>query len=80
MAESISKLIIDYGGKEYEFAGGGGTPGPESVGHNELKDDAVDTNNIVDGGVQMDDLNEDVKEKMTHTYDAEGEGIKLGGL
>jgi hypothetical protein len=28
----------------------------------------------------MEDLNEDVKKNMTHTYDAENEGIKLGGL
>jgi hypothetical protein len=70
MAESISKLIIDYNGKEYEFAGGGGTPGPNTVG----------TEQIIDDSVEMEDLNEDVKKNMTHTYDAENEGIKLGGL
>ena len=77
--EKISKIIIDMGGKEYEFNGGGGV-GPESVGHDELKDDSVDTNNIVDGSVQMQDLNDGVKKNMTHSYDPENEGIRLGGL
>ena len=79
MAEQINKIIIETGGKEYEFSGGG-VPAPDSVGHDELKDDSVDTNNIVDGSVQMDDLHEDVKKNMIHSYDAENEGIRLGGL
>lgn len=78
MAEQINKIIIETGGKEYEFSGGG--VGPSSVGHDELKNDSVDTNNIVDGSVQMDDLNDGVKKNMTHSYDAENEGIRLGGL
>jgi hypothetical protein len=70
--ETISKLIIEMGGKEYELDGGGGgsQPGPNTVGSVELKDD----------GVMMEDLNTEVKEKMTHIYDSENEGIVLGGL
>ena len=76
----INEIVIKTGGDEYVFTGGGGQPGPDSVGHEELKDDSVDTNNIVDGSVQMQDLNNEVKDKMTHSYDAEEEGIRLGGI
>lgn len=70
MAETMTKLIIDVAGKEYEIAAGGGIPAPNSVG----------TEQIIDDSVEMDDLNEEVKKNMTHSYDAEGEGIRLGGL
>lgn len=45
-----------------------------------VPDNAVGSAQIEDGSVQMDDLNDSVKEKMHHTYDEEGEGIRLGGL
>lgn len=71
MAETIDKIIFDINGQEYEFAGGGGgTPGPDTVG----------TEQIIDGAVELEDLNTDVKDKMTNHYDAQGEGIVLGGL
>lgn len=71
MAEQFNKIIIETGGKEYEFSGGGGgTPAPNSVGTEQIKDDSV----------EMQDLNEDVKKNMTHSYDAESEGIRLGGI
>ena len=51
----INKLIIETGGNEYEFdGGGGGQPGPDSVGTEEIKD----------GAVIMDDLNQSVKDTM----------------
>ena len=68
--EKISKIIIETGGKEYEFSGGGGIPAPNSVG----------TEQIIDDSVEMQDLHEDVKKNMTHSYDPENEGIRLGGL
>lgn len=69
MAEKISKLIIETGGKEYEFDGGGGTPGPNTVG----------TEQIIDGAVEEQDLHEDVKDRMTVTHDASTGGLRLGG-
>jgi len=66
----VSKLILDWGGNSYVISGGGGgQPGPNTVG----------TEQIIDGAVEEQDLNEDVKEKMTHAYDAQNEGIKIGG-
>lgn len=72
----VSKIIIEFGGNEYEFSGGSGglTPGVP------IPADTVDTNAIVDGAVEMEDLNDDVKNKMTHSYDSAGEGIVLGGI
>ena len=74
MAETqkINKLIIETGGVEYELDGGGGS-GP-------LGPDTVGTDQIIDGSVETEDLNKDVIDKMTHSYDAEGEGIKIGGF
>lgn len=46
----------------------------------EIPEGSVGSKEIEDGSVQMDDLNDSVKEKMHHTYDEEGEGIKLGGV
>lgn len=48
----------------------GGDPGPDSVGTEQIKD----------GAIEMEDLNTEVKDKMTNHYDAQGEGIVLGGL
>lgn len=66
----INQLIMRWGGNEYVFAGGGGQPGPNTVG----------TEQIIDGAVEPEDLNEDVIERMTHSYDSENEGIKIGGF
>lgn len=65
--------------KPQEGGGGGGGLGPHTVGHEELKTDSVDTDNIVDGSVQEQDLHDDVKDRMTITYDDEDEGIRFGG-
>lgn len=69
--ETISKLIIVMGGKEYELDGGGGgvIPGPNTVG----------TEQIIDGAVEEQDLHEDVKDRMTVTHDASTGGLRLGG-
>lgn len=49
---------------------GGGQPGPDSVG----------TDEIVDGSIQSQDMSDDVRNRLTPKYDEQGEGIKLGGL
>ena len=70
MAETIDKIIFDINGQEYEFAGGGGgQPGPDTVG----------TDQIIDGAVQEQDLNDSVKDRMTVTHDASTGGLRLGG-
>lgn len=66
----ITSLTIDMDGVDYVMDGSGGTPGPDTVG----------TEQIIDGAVEMEDLNDDVKKNMTHSYDSEDEGIVLGGL
>jgi len=63
----INKIIIEIDGDEYEFAGGGGQPGPDSVGTEELKD----------GAVEMQDLHDDVKEKIQKTYDEDDETLHM---
>ena len=68
MAE-ITKLIIESGDKEYSFTGGGGSLAPNSVGTEELKD----------GAVEMQDLHEDVKNAMTDHYDASRETLFING-
>ena len=75
--ETIKKIIIEAGGKEYQLAAGEGgtiTPGVP------IPHDTVDSQSIFDGAVEMEDLNEDVKDKFVHSYDAENEGIRLGGI
>ena len=42
--------------------------------------DTVDTDSIIDGSVQSQDMSDDVRNRLTPKYDEEGEGIKLGGL
>lgn len=56
----ISKIIIEAGGDEYVFEGSGGsiTPGVP------IPADTVDTEAIIDGAVEMEDLNQKVKDKM----------------
>ena len=65
----MSTLIIEVGGEEYVFSGGGGQPGPDTVG----------TEQIIDGAVEEQDLHEDVKGRMTVTHDASTGGLRLGG-
>jgi hypothetical protein len=70
----ISKIIISIDGVDYEMAGGGGVePGVP------LPDDTVDTNAIIDGAVQEQDLNDSVKGRMTVTHDSATGGLRLGG-
>ena len=70
MAETIDKIIFDINGQEYEFAGGGGgQPGPDTVG----------TEEIIDGSVQEEDLSDDVKDKMTQTYSSENRTLYING-
>ena len=47
----------------------GGTPGPDTVG----------TEQIVDGAVEEQDLNDSVKDRMTITYDSNTGALRLGG-
>ena len=55
MSETINKFIFDINGEEYEFAGGGGgQPGPDTVGTKEIQNDSI----------EMEDLNQKVKDKM----------------
>lgn len=70
MAETIDKIIFDINGQEYEFAGGGGgQPGPDTVG----------TDEIIDGSVQEEDLSDEVKDKMTQTYSSENRTLYING-
>ena len=41
---------------------------------------SVGTGEIVDGSIQTEDLSDEVKDKMHHSYDEENEGIRLGGM
>lgn len=73
--KAISTLTVEIDGEEYVMQGGGGiTPGVP------IPADTVDTNAIIDGAVELEDLNDEVKAKMTHQYDAQDEGIVLGGF
>jgi hypothetical protein len=73
--KSLDTLTIEMDGVDYVMQGGGGLkPGVP------IPADTVDSDAIVDGAVEMEDLNDDVKKNMTHSYDSEGEGIVLGGL
>lgn len=74
MADKLKKIIVEMPNKSYEFYG---STGPGSVGHEELKDDSVGTNNIVNGGVMMEDLNDDVMEKIHKTYDEDDEALHM---
>lgn len=51
----MKKLVVEVGGKEYEFTGGGSGVAPaDSVGSEEIKDESV----------EMEDLSPGVKEQM----------------
>ena len=45
-----------------------------------IPDNSVNSASIEDGSIQTADLSDDVKQKMTHTYDDQSEGIRLGGM
>ena len=70
----INKIIIEANGDEYVFEGGGGgglTPGVP------IPADTVDTNAIIDGAVEMQDLNDEVKAKIQKTYDEDDETLHM---
>ena len=71
--KQMGKLIIQMGSDEYIFSGGGIEPGvPIPV-------DTVDSDSIIDGAVNEEDLSTDVKDRMTVTHDASTGGLRLGG-
>jgi len=62
----LSRLTVDMGGRMYELDGGGGgsQPGPNTVGTEELKD----------GAVEMQDLHDDVRGTMLTGDDRVSQG------
>ena len=52
-----------------ESGGGGSQPGPNTVG----------TEQIIDGSVEEEDLNDSVKDRMTITHDSTTGGLRIGG-
>ena len=74
--KEIKKIIIQDGDKEYEIVAEGGsiTPGVP------IPADTVDSAAIIDGSVRDEDLSEDVKNRMTNTYDQSNEKLTLGSL
>lgn len=71
----INKLVIEMGGDEYVFSGGGGgiTPGVP------IPEDTVNSAAIIDGAVEEQDLNDSVKDRMTVTHDSSTGGLRIGG-
>lgn len=53
---------------------------PEGSTIEVLPENSVGTEQIKDGAVELDDLNDDVKEKMTNTYDSDSKKLTLGGI
>lgn len=68
--------ILDHHAEE---GGGGGGLGPHTVGHEELKTDSVQTDNIVDGTVKLEDLNKEVSDKLDDTYVDNTESLYING-
>ena len=66
----ISMIILTIDGVDYEVAGGGSGP---------LGTDTVGTEQIIDGAVEEQDLNDTVKDRMTITHDISTGGLRLGG-
>ena len=73
--QTINKLIIEIGGVDYELDGGGGggglTPGVP------IPHDTVDSDSIIDGSVEVEDLNDSVKAKIQKTYDEDDESLHM---
>jgi hypothetical protein len=69
--KTVNKLILNWGGNDYVISGGGGggVPGPNTVG----------TEQIIDGAVEEQDLNDHVKSRMTVTHDSSSGGLRIGG-
>lgn len=65
----MNTIVLEMGGDKYVFAGGGGTPGPDTVGTEQIKN----------GAVEEEDLHDDVKERMTITHDSSTNGLRIGG-
>ena len=67
--QTFTKLIIEIDGVDYEMdaGGGGGQPGPNTVG----------TEQIIDGAVQMEDLNDDLKDKISRVYNQDEESMSM---
>lgn len=54
--EKLNNLIVNVCGKEYEFSGGGSiTPGVP------IPEDTVNSNSVLDGSLQRNDMDDDVK-------------------
>jgi hypothetical protein len=71
--KTINKLIFEKGEKTYVLEDGGLTPGVP------IPADTVNTDSIIDGAVQEQDLNDSVKDRMTITHDSSTGGLRLGG-
>ena len=58
--KTIGKLTVEMGTKDYVLTGGSGgiTPGVP------IPENTVDTNAIIDGAVEMQDLNDRVKDQI----------------
>lgn len=85
MADGVSKfidLLRKYRNGEIMPAGQSSSVSREMVTEiiKDVLKDGVGTEEIKDGSVQTEDLADDVREKITNTYDPETEGIRLGGL
>lgn len=67
MASVTEGQILKYNGSSWENADDEATPGPDSVG----------TEQIIDGAVEMQDLHDDVKGKIQKTYDISDESLSM---
>lgn len=56
--KTFSKMTIEMGADEYVFSGGSVEPGVP------IPPDTVNTAAIINGAVEMEDLNQEVKDKM----------------
>lgn len=74
--KKINKIILDYDGNTYEFDGGGGGGGSITPGV-PIPENTVNSDSIIDGSVEMEDLNEDVKSKIQKTYDEDDETLHM---
>jgi len=56
-----------YDDQPYDLSGQGSTPGPNTVG----------TEQLIDGAVELEDLHDDVKGKIQKTYDVSDESLLM---